>query len=80
MYADFNKRIINVDPRWAGSVNDAYAFNCSPVGNLCNNEGLGKFMLLADSGYVFPLFLIWYYMGSSPLIYCKVKIQQNARE
>ena len=60
IYCDYNRRIINVDPRWSGSVNDAYAFNCSPVGDLCK-EGdmredgkgpLGNFVLLADSGYV----------------------------
>ena len=55
MYCDFNRRIINVDPRWPGSVNDAYAFNASPIGDMSklgeNDEDgpLGKFILLADS-------------------------------
>ena len=50
MYCDFDRRIINVDARWAGSVNDAYAFHASPVGDLVKSEQLGNFVLLADSG------------------------------
>ena len=55
MYCDFDRRIINIDPRWPGSVNDAYAFKASPVGDMAklgeeDEDGpLGKFILLADS-------------------------------
>ena len=60
MFCDFNMRIINVDARWPGSVNDAYALRCSPVGDQCklgDDKGpdatpMGKFILLADSGCV----------------------------
>ena len=57
VHCDFNRRITNVDARWPGSVNDAYSFNSSPVGDQCKagddkEEGgpLGKFLILGDSG------------------------------
>lgn len=56
IFCDLNRRILNVDARWPGSVNDAYAFHCSPVGDQCKigendpNGPMGKFLLLGDSG------------------------------
>ena len=56
MYCDYDKRVIGVDARWPGSVNDAYAFHASPIGDQCQkgvetDQGpMGKYVLLADSG------------------------------
>ena len=56
MICDYDRKIIHVDPRWPGSVNDAYALRASKIGDQLKlgEDGpdgpMGKFVLMADSG------------------------------